>query len=199
MSNDSNHINKIINDETFNSFPDLFSANRQYIKHLNSTFNGRKYFYVIWNLLHLITTLYPDEPTEQQQNSMIEFIKKIPSFSCTSCGNTYHEKLDENIIYKAIKCKNNLIQFMIDYHNTVNSTNRIINVKKDTNIYNVEIIIQKYYNNDYIIFFRNEYDIDIEYMINNNCLNLLYDKLEAIRSKIYDKVNIELIFNYKLI
>jgi len=70
-------LDKTINIQTFESMPNLFNENTIFKYNINRTFNDRKYFHIIWNLLHLISVEYPCVPTEQQKQNLIEFINNF--------------------------------------------------------------------------------------------------------------------------
>jgi len=188
-----NDIDKTINIQTFEANPHIFDNNLSYINLIHKRFNDRKYFHIIWNLLHLISVNYPVDPTEIQKQTFIEFIKNLKKFSCVSCGKHYTP--NENELNNAILSKQNLIQFFIDYHYTINTSIRHFDVR---NVYDVNIIIQKYTDNDYKSFFKNIYDIDVEQIITDNNLNLLYDKLPEIRRKINEQKNMDICFTHKI-
>lgn len=175
----------------------IYLISRFFFNSIKRFFNDRKYFHIIWNLLHLISTEYPNIPTDHQKQNAIEFIKNLNKFSCSSCGSKHYIPT-ENEINNAILSKNNFIQFFIDYHKNINETTRRININIINNIYTVDIIIQKYKDNDYNTYFKNIYDVDVEKLIIDGNLNLLYDKLIAIKKIIRVQENIEITISHKL-
>jgi hypothetical protein len=191
-------IDKIINIQTFDSLPDLFDNNRLYSHGQNKYFNDRKYFHVIWNLLHLLSVEYPDIPTEQQKLSLVDFIKNFKKFSCGSCSKRKVSNENENEINIAILSKHNFIQFLIDYHKNTNASIRRFDVNNNNIDYTVDIIIQKYKDSDYKTYFKTIYDVDVEKLIIDANFNLLYDKLIHIKQIIRAQENIEIIFSHKL-
>jgi hypothetical protein len=151
---------------------------------INKRFNENKYFNIIWNLLHLLTVEYPDAPSEKFKLTTVQFIKNINLFSCSACSNHLH--FEENIIINAAQSKKLFIQFLIDYHNNVNI------FKKNNIVYTVDMIIEKYKNNDYKLFYKRLYDIDIEQIILNEDFNIIYEKLTDIKTVIYNEKNLEI-------
>ena len=189
-------INKTINIQTFESIPNLFDENKNSEYIINRNFNDRKYFHIIWNLLHLISVEYPSVPTEQQKQHLIEFIKNFKQFSCVSCRKHYIP--NENEINNAILSKNNFIQFLIDYHKNTNSTIRRYNVNNIDFDYTVDFVIKKYKDNNYKNYFKTTHDIDVEQLIIHDNLNVIYDKLINIKKNIRAEKNIEISFSHKL-
>jgi hypothetical protein len=189
-------LDEIINIQTFVSMPNIFDE-QSYSNTINRCFNDRKYFHIIWNLLHLISVEYPNIPTDHQKQKSIEFITNLKKFSCSSCGTKKYIPT-ENEINNAILSKNNFIQFLIDYHKNTNEKNRRFNININNNIYTVDTIIQKYKDNDYTTYFKNIYDIDVEKLIIDGNLNLLYDKLIDIKNNIRAQKNIEITISHKL-
>lgn len=179
----NNHINNIINTETFNSVSYLI--NNTFINLMNRRFNEIKYFHIIWNLLHLISVEYPDFPSDELKQETIQFIKNFKLLSCNSCRK--YDIPDENDIISAVETKEYFIQFLINYHSNINKSIHKCHLKT----YTIDTIIQKYMTNDYKTFFKSTYDIDIDYMISNYKLNILYDKLSDIKSHIYKQINID--------
>lgn len=190
-------IDKIINNQSFESMPNLFNENNNSEYIINRNFNDRKYFHIIWNLLHLISVEYPCFPTEQQKQNLIKFINNFKKFSCLSCR-AKHVVASDDEINNAILSKNNFIQFLIDYHDQINLTSRRYNVNNIVFNYTVDFIIQKYKDTEYKNYFKTTYDIDVEQLIKEANLDLIYDKLIDIKKKIRAQKNIEVTFSYIL-
>lgn len=195
--NDS--LDKMINNQTFDSMPTLFNNNKFFINSIKRSFNDRKYFHIIWNLLHFISTEYPNIPTDHQKQKSKEFITNLKKFSsgCTSCGNSHYIPT-ENEINMAVLSKNNFIQFLIDYHKNTNELIRRYNININNNSYTVDMIIQKYKDNDYNTYFKNIYEVDVKTLIIDGNLSLLYDKLIDIKKIIRAQENIEINISHKL-
>ena len=112
-------------------------------------------------------------------------------------NNIHVQIVNHNLLFNILS-KNNFIQFFIDYHKNINETTRRININIINNIYTVDIIIQKYKDNDYNTYFKNIYDVDVEKLIIDGNLNLLYDKLIDIKKIIRVQENIEITISHKL-
>jgi len=162
-----------------------------FIRLINKRFNDNKYFNIIWNLLHLISVEYPDYPSYELKLSTINFIKKFKLLACASCVN--HDILDENDIITSVESKNSFIQFLINYHSTINKRIK----KNNSNIFTIDTLIQKYKDNDYKTFFKLTYNIDIDYLITECKLDLIYDKLPDIKTQILTEnhIDVKIILN----
>lgn len=184
-----NPIDDLITKESLNYVSHIIDYT--FIKLINKRFNENKYFNIIWNLLHLISVEYPDYPSDELKISAINFIKQFKLLACASCVN--HNILVENDIITSVESKNSFIQFLINYHSTINER-----IKKNTsNIFTIDKLIQKYKDNDYKTFFKLTYNIDIDYLITECKLHLIYDKLSDIKKQILTEnhIDVKIIFN----
>jgi protein-arginine kinase activator protein McsA len=175
-------INNLINSQTVDYICNNI-INYNFKMNINKMFNENKYFNIIWSLLHLLTVEYPDSPSEKFKQTTVEFIKNINLFSCSSCSNHFYP--EENTIINAVQSKKLFIQFLIDYHNNINKY-------KKNNIYTTDMINDKYKNNDYKLFYKMLYNIDVEEMILNEDFNSIYNKLPDIKTMIYNEKNFEI-------
>jgi hypothetical protein len=178
-------INNLINSQSLDYICNNI-INHNFKMTINNRFNENKYFNIIWNLMHLLTVEYPDVPSDKFKQTTIEFIKSINLFSCSSCSN--HFRPEEKTIINAVQSKNLFIEFLIDYHNNINK-NKINNI-----LYTTDMIIDKYKNNDYKLFYKTSYNIDVEEMILNEDFNSIYEKLKDIKTTIYNEKNLEINF-----
>ena len=176
-------INSFINSQSLDYISN-YTINYNFKMNINKRFNENKYFNIIWSLLHLLTVEYPDAPSEKFKQTTLEFIKKINLFSCSSCSNHFYP--EENIIINAVQSKNLFIQFLIDYHNNINK------YKSYNILYTTDMIIDKYKNDDYKLFYKTLYNIDVEEMILNEDFNSIYEKLKDIKTTIYNEKNLEI-------
>lgn len=77
----------------------------------------------LWNTLHIITYVYPENPTEEDKNRMKTLFDILGGLlPCDKCKNNYKKHilkypLTENILNDRIK----LIKWLIDIHNEVNT------------------------------------------------------------------------------
>lgn len=183
------NIDNLINTESLNSVSSLID--NTFINLINKRFNDTKYFNIVWNLLHLISVEYPEYPSEKLKLSTINFIKQFKLLSCNSCSN--YDIPNENDINTSVQSKQSFIQFLINYHFSLNKR-----IKKYTsNIFTVDSIIQKYKDNDYKTFFKSTYELDIDYLINECKLDMIYEMLPNIKTHILRQthINIQIIFN----
>ena len=160
--------------------------------------------HVAWHIFHSFSTLYPDEPTTEQQLMTKNFIKKITTnlgIICSSCsGNkdTFIAKYDTDL---AVSSKTNLIQFFCDYHKHVNTTLRQqkhFNYEPD--IYTTEFIIDRYTKNDYISFINTRYNINLFSLFQQNSMDDFFPLFhknvkEIIYYKEPNKYDFEIIFS----
>jgi hypothetical protein len=78
-----------------------------------------------WNFLHYITFTYPNEPTEEDKDTYLNFFKFVGKvLPCKNCRINYekHQEkypLNDIVLYN----KENLIKWLIDIHNEVNLMN----------------------------------------------------------------------------
>jgi hypothetical protein len=78
-----------------------------------------------WVFLHSVTLEYPENPTEQDKVNMVNFINSVGLvLPCQKCRNNFKSHLDKTpLTEEVIKCKTNLVKWMIDIHNCVNKMN----------------------------------------------------------------------------
>jgi hypothetical protein len=179
----NNPIYDLIAAESLNSVSCIIDYT--FIKLINKRFNDTKYFNIIWNLLHLISVEYPDNPSDKLKQSTINFIKQIKQISCSTCAN--NDILVENDIITSVQSRHSFIQFLINYHSTINKRTK----NNTSNIFSVDSIIQKYKDYDYKSFFNSTYNIDIDYLIAECKLDVIYDKLPDIKTQILTQNHID--------
>jgi len=76
-----------------------------------------------WKTLHYVTYAYPNNPSQEDINNMKLFFNLLEYLiMCQNCKNHYISYKNENPINDfVLKNKNNLIEWMLNYHNSVNS------------------------------------------------------------------------------
>jgi hypothetical protein len=128
----------------------------------------KKCQHVIWNLLHLFSVLYPENPTNVQKENTKTLLLKIKSYMpyCSTCSNNGLDNFVENANLETIvNNKSELVKFLIEYHKFVN-----INLTKVKNynesIYNIDFIYNKYSDGLYEKYFTEKYDISFFDIIN---------------------------------
>jgi hypothetical protein len=162
-------------------------------------FLHKKIFHVLWHIFHSFSVLYPETPNEEQKQITKEFLLNIKTklnIICSTCSNNIKDDFIENInLDLAVSSKNNLIQFFCDYHIKINSQYRYQLNNYDSSIYNVEYILNKYNQNDYVSYIENIYDINLFKLFKSNQLNRFFIKFENVKKQIYSE-KISFNFNF---
>ena len=75
-----------------------------------------------WMFLHSITLEYPEEPTEQDKQDMIIFIKAVGNvLPCKKCRDNFKTHVQKYPLDNAaLSSRKNLVKWLIDIHNCVN-------------------------------------------------------------------------------
>jgi len=76
-----------------------------------------------WYVIHKTMLHYPENPTDQDLNGIINFIKSIPNIlPCSICSDHAEEYLNNNQmkLKKALGNNHLLFMFFVDFHNDVN-------------------------------------------------------------------------------
>jgi hypothetical protein len=160
--------------------------------------------HVAWHIFHSFSTLYPDEPTTEQQLMTKNFIKKITTnlgIICSSCSGKKDNFIATYDTDLAVSSKTNLIQFFCDYHKHVNTTLRQqkpFNYEPD--IYTTEFIIDRYTKNDYISLIDRTYNINLVSLFQQNSMDDFFPLFhknvkEIIYYKEPNKYDFEIIFS----
>jgi hypothetical protein len=75
-----------------------------------------------WKILHTISMNYPDNPTQEDKNNINNFYTSLDKIlPCYECQNNYKEHIKKYPIEKSLGCKNDLVKWVIDIHNIVNT------------------------------------------------------------------------------
>jgi hypothetical protein len=131
--------------------------------------------HVAWHIFHSFSTLYPDEPTTEQQLMTKNFIKKITTnlgIICSSCSGNKDNFITKYDTDLAVSSKTNLIQFFCDYHKYVNTTLRPQkHFSYEPEIYTTEFIIDRYTKNDYISLIDRTYNINLVSLFQQNSMD----------------------------
>lgn len=77
-----------------------------------------------WTLLHAITLDYPNNPTNEDKQNMLNFIISLGKvLPCAKCRLNFRDHLLKYPLdNEALSSKNNLVNWMIDIHNCVNES-----------------------------------------------------------------------------
>ena len=127
----------------------------------------KKVYHLAWHIFHSFSVLYPENPTEEEQNDVKNFILNIKSslkLFCSSCGgNNKDIFIDSYNIDNAVSSRDNLIEFFCDYHKTVNTQYRTDSqsYNYDSHLYDKYYIINRYTQNDYTSFIESKYNINL--------------------------------------
>ena len=156
-----------------------------------SRFLHKKIFHVLWHILHSFSVLYPETPNQEQRQLTKDLILNIKAnlkITCTSCSNNVKDDfIENNNLDLAVSSKNTLIQFFCDYHVKINSEYRHQINKYDSSMYNIDYIINKYSQNDYVSLIENIYDINLFKLFETNQLNSFFVKFENVKKQIYSE------------
>ena len=72
-----------------------------------------------WNMLHMMALVYPEKPDEERKQSMLAYLsgmcKNLPCPGCSAhCGLYLNENRPQ------VDSKQQLFQYLVDFHNSVN-------------------------------------------------------------------------------
>jgi hypothetical protein len=126
--------------------------------------------HIIWHSLHSFSTLYPENPSDNQKKNTKELLLKIKSIMpfCMSCSNNQEDTFLENYnLELATSSSNELIICLIDYHKFINNT-FVKNKNYDDSLYTIDFIKNKYADNSYIQHIKETYHISFLELISNN-------------------------------
>jgi hypothetical protein len=129
----------------------------------------------LWFSLHTISFAYPIKPTITDQNNYKNFFVSLQyAIPCSVCQRNYKRHLLEHPIDKHLNSRKDLVYWLIDIHNMVNSEigkkfmSYDVVLKKYENVYQKDLLIGK--NMDY----DNANLITSNINNNNNKYNLEY-------------------------
>jgi chemotaxis protein histidine kinase CheA len=80
-----------------------------------------------WKMLHLITYLYPEIPTEQDKTEMEALANRLSThlpYKCKRCIYHYRANLKHYPLVERYSNRKDLTEWLIDIHNSVNSSRR---------------------------------------------------------------------------
>lgn len=203
MDNIQDEFNQLL----INSIQDDNSVHEKIKIRITPYILQKKSQHIIWNLLHSLSVLFPENPTDIQKENIKQLILNIKSYMpfCTICSNNgldnFVETSNLDII---INNKSELIKFLIDYHTFIN-----INLTKhknyDTSLFTIDYIYNKYSNGLYDQYLQQKYNISFLNIINCNVdfntyfkqvmTNLTFKIIQEINNLNYDievKINIKL-------
>ena len=77
-----------------------------------------------WTFLHSVTLAYPDNPTDTDKTNYEKFFTSLqPILPCAKCSQNYYKHLQEDPISNHLENKKSLVNWLINVHNKVNSSN----------------------------------------------------------------------------
>ena len=91
-----------------------------------------------WKFLHTITFAYPNQPTLEDKRNYKLFFENIGNvLPCPMCKIHFSQNLKKHPIEFALESKNNMIKWLIDFHNEVNKSlgKRIYSYKEVYDVY----------------------------------------------------------------
>ena len=128
----------------------------------------------LWFSLHTISFAYPIKPTINDQNNYKNFFVSLQNvIPCSVCQRNYKRHILEHPIDKHLNSRKDLVYWLIDIHNMVNSEigkkfmSYDVVLKKYENVYQKDLLIGK--NMDY-----DSADISTNSINNKNKYNLEY-------------------------
>lgn len=168
VSNELNQLlcNSINNDSTIIS---------NYKRLLLSNIIKTRCYNIIWHSLHSFSTIYPENPSDNQKKNTKELLLKIKSIMpfCMSCSNNNGDTFLENYnLELATSSSNELIICLIDYHKFINNTFGK-NKNYDDSLYTIDFIKNKYADNSYTQHIKQTYNISLLELISNNSENFI--------------------------
>jgi len=133
----------------------------------------KKIYHIMWHILHSFSTEYPEYPSEDEKMRVKSFLLKFKQnmpFFCSSCGNNKQDIFIQNYdLDLAVSSRLNLVKFFCDYHIEINTKYRNSKEIYNSDIYDINFIINRYSNNSYSNLIQNKYNINLfELFINNN-------------------------------
>ena len=131
---------------------------------------------IIWHSLHSFSTIYPENPSDNQKKNTKELLLKIKSIMpfCMSCSNNNGDTFLENYnLELATSSTNELIICLIDYHKFINNT-FVKNKNYNDSLYTIDFIKNKYADNSHTQYIKQIYHISfLEQISNNNSENII--------------------------
>lgn len=127
--------------------------------------------HVFWELLHLFSVQYPENPSQLQKDNakhLLLNIKFLVPF-CLTCSKKDEDTFVENSnnLDLAVSSTNELIEFMIQYHIHVNTN--LAKIKNyDPTLYTIDYVKQKYQNELYSKFLEDTYKLSFLQIVSEN-------------------------------
>lgn len=186
-----NELNQLL----CNSINNDLTLMSQYKRLLISNLVKARCHHIIWHSLHSFSTLYPENPSDNQKKNTKELLLKIKYIMpfCMSCSNNNQDTFLENYnLELATTSSNELIICLIDYHKFINNT-FVKNKNYDDSLYTIDFIKNKYSDNSYTQHIKETYHISFLELISNNNVESfiisLRQNMQGFRKIIIDEIN----------
>lgn len=114
-----------------------------------------------WNTLHTLTYKYPENPTPDIKQKYIYFFNYVVPIiiPCHKCQKHFLKQLRDKPIQNNVNNKKQLIQWLIDIHNSINITKhkRIYSIEEVNILYENKINIKEIYKLLYTLSIKVQY------------------------------------------
>lgn len=171
MEQISNELNQLLCNSINNDSTIVSNFKRLLLSNIIKT----RCYNIIWHSLHSFSTIYPENPSDNQKKNTKELLLKIKSIMpfCMSCSNNNGDTFLENYnLELATSSTNELIICLIDYHKFINNTFGK-NKNYDDSLYTIDFIKNKYADNSYTQYIKQTYHISLLELISNNSENFI--------------------------
>jgi hypothetical protein len=159
-------------------------------------FLQKKIYHLLWHIFHSFSIMYPENPTEEEQSRIKNFINKITthlSIICSSCSKNKDTFIQNYDIDLAVSSKINIIQFFCDYHKEVNIKYRppivTTNTNYDADLFTTDFIIERYTKNDYISLIETTYNLNLYKNFQLNSMDSFFHLFHSCTKQIYSEVD----------
>lgn len=171
MEQISNEFNQLLCNSINNDSTIISNFKRLLLSNIIKT----RCYNIIWHSLHSFSTIYPENPSDNQKKNTKELLLKIKSVMpfCMSCSNNNGDTFLENYnLELATSSTNELIICLIDYHKFINNTFGK-NKNYDDSLYTIDFIKNKYADNSHTQYIKQTYHISLLEQISNNSENFI--------------------------
>ena len=171
MEQVSNELNQLLCNSINNDSTVISNFKRLLLSNIIKT----RCHHIIWHSLHSFSTIYPENPSDNQKKNTKELLLKIKSIMpfCMSCSNNNGDTFLENYnLELATSSTNELIICLIDYHKFINNTFGK-NKNYNDSLYTIDFIKNKYADNSYTQYIKQTYHISLLELISNNSENFI--------------------------
>ena len=171
MEQVSNELNQLLCNSINNDSTVISNFKRLLLSNIIKT----RCYNIIWHSLHSFSTIYPENPSDNQKKNTKELLLKIKSVMpfCMSCSNNNGDTFLENYnLELATSSSNELIICLIDYHKFINNTFGK-NKNYNDSLYTIDFIKNKYADNSYTQHIKQTYHISLLELISNNSENFI--------------------------